>query len=140
MVAATLLFVTDRFVASVLRNVFKMRFRKVKRVAFGGNSERSLVLRQLYAKVMLEQLSAGKRLIAIDETWLSESDFRRRKWRLPESTNSVVERAVTPRISVITAIDTEGNVYNSMTIVNTDSSVFRLFLAKLADKLYQEDS
>ena len=37
--------VTKRLVASVLRNQFDMRFNKVKRVAFKGNSERSLVVR-----------------------------------------------------------------------------------------------
>ena len=47
---------------------------------------------------------------------------------------------MTPRLSVLTAIDTDGNVYNAITGVNTDSDVFRLFLAKLCDKLYAEDA
>ena len=38
--------VSKRLVASVLKNQFDMRFHKVKRVAFKGNSERSLVVRQ----------------------------------------------------------------------------------------------
>jgi hypothetical protein len=38
--------VSKRLVASVLKNKFDMRFHKVKRVAFKGNSERSLVVRQ----------------------------------------------------------------------------------------------
>ena len=40
----------------MLRNQFDMRFHKVKRVAFKGNSERSLVVRQQCAKKMLEVL------------------------------------------------------------------------------------
>jgi hypothetical protein len=43
-------------VASVLKNQFDMRFHKVKRVAFKGNSDRSLVVRQQCAKKMLEVL------------------------------------------------------------------------------------
>ena len=49
-------FVSKRLVACVLRNRFDMRFHKVKRVAFKGNSERSLVVRQQCAKKMLELL------------------------------------------------------------------------------------
>ena len=37
--------VSKRLVASVLKNQFDMCFHKVKRVAFKGNSERSLVVR-----------------------------------------------------------------------------------------------
>ena len=48
--------VSKRLVASVLKNQFDMRFHKVKRVAFKGNSERSLVVRQQCAKKMLEVL------------------------------------------------------------------------------------
>ena len=50
------LIVSKSLVASVLRNRFDMRFHKVKRVAFKGNSERSLVVRQQCAKKMLELL------------------------------------------------------------------------------------
>jgi len=79
-------------------------------------------------------------VICIDETWISETDFRRRKWRPNGTTNSIAERTVKPRISMITAIDTDGHIYNSLTQVNTDSDVFMLFLAKLTNKLYTEDS
>ena len=37
----------------------------------------------------------------IDETWLSQSDFRRRKWRVPGTTNSLPNPLVNPRISLI---------------------------------------
>ena len=35
----------------------------------------------LYAKKMLTLLGEGKRIINIDETWLSHLDFRNKKWR-----------------------------------------------------------
>ena len=132
--------VKHSLVSGVLRNVFNMKYKKVKKVAYQANSDRCLILRQLYAKVMIEQLSKGKRVICIDETWISETDFRRRKWRQSGTTNSIAERTVKPRISMITAIDTDGHIYNSLTQVNTDSDVFMLFLAKLTNKLYTEDS
>ena len=43
-----------------------------------------------------------------------------------------------PRISFIAAIDTEGEVYMSLSIVATDEDTFRLFVSKLAEKLDTE--
>ena len=60
-----------RLVASVLRDRFGMRFHKVKRVAFKGNSERSLVVRQQCAKKMLELLDQGTRVVNVDESWVN---------------------------------------------------------------------
>ena len=45
------------------------------------------------------------------------------------------EKSVSPRISLIAAVDTEGDVYLSMTQVNTDVNVMKLYLSKLAMQL-----
>ena len=73
--------VSDGFVAQVLRHHLKMRFRKVKRTPFAGNMDKSLALRHLCAKQMIKLMEAGKRLVNIDESWLSDTDLRRCKWR-----------------------------------------------------------
>ena len=88
---------------------------------------------------MLEKMIDKPRIINIDETWLNQTDYRRMKWREKNSTNSIPLRGITPRISMIAAIDTEGRVYFTLTQVNTDSNVFTLFLKRLFDKLSQED-
>jgi hypothetical protein len=48
-----------------------MRYSKIKKIPYQGNSQRSLVLRQQYAQKMLRVLSDNKRIINIDETWLN---------------------------------------------------------------------
>ena len=73
--------VSDGYVAQVLRHHLKMRFRKVKRTPFAGNTDKSLALRHLCAKQIIKLMEAGKRLVNIDESWLSDTDLRRRKWR-----------------------------------------------------------
>ena len=40
---------------------------------------------------------------------------------------------------MLTAVDTLGNVYFALTIVNTDEEVFKLLIAQLLNKLYDED-
>jgi len=63
-----------------MKHHFGMRFHKVKRVPFKGNSERSLVVRQQCAKKLLELLEQGFKIVNIDESWINEVDFQRRKW------------------------------------------------------------
>ena len=46
--------------------------------------------------------------------------------------NSVNTRTISPRIPLIVAVSTEGEVYFSLTQVNTDDEVKRLFLTELA--------
>ena len=53
------------------------------------------------------------------------------EYKDPMTTNSIEERDVKPRISLIGAIDTEGDVYLALTQVNTDTDIMKLFLSKL---------
>ena len=64
---------------------------------------------------MLELIDQGKILINIDESWLNETDFRRMKWREYGSSNTVPGWPLAPRITVIAALDSLGNVYLTLT-------------------------
>ncbi len=88
---------------------------------------------------MLRLLDSGRRVINIDETWFNETDFRKMKWRLRGETNSAPLHSMTPRVSAIVAMDTDGRIYFALTQVNTDTDVFLLFLKRLHDKLTTED-
>ena len=57
------------------------------------------------------------------------------RWRLKGQTNTINFKQIIPRISVIAALDTEGDVLLSMSIVTTDKDSFRLFISKLVEKL-----
>ena len=74
-----------------MKRQYGLSYRRVKRVAHVGNSERNRVLRSLYAQKMLQVYSQGKHVINIDETWLPETDFRRRCWNLQGKGNSLPE-------------------------------------------------
>ena len=87
---------------------------------------------------LLELLEDGKRILNIDESWLSGTNFKRAKWREHGQTNSDPIKIVNPRISVIAAVDTEGDVYMSLTQVNTDVPVMKLYLSRLAMQLDQD--
>ena len=132
--------VSNAFVSKALRNILRMRYKRVTRVAPQANSEASLVKRLLCAKVLLTEMRKGKRVINIDETWIGETDYRRRKWRAPGDSNSLSSKDVTPRISMIAAIDDLGGLYFSLIQANVDHEVFALFMTKLVRKLTTEDA
>ena len=95
--------ITDGFVKNVFKRHMLMRYKKVKLIPIHANSQKSLVLRQQFALVMLDLLNKRKRILNIDETWLNNTNFIRKKWRQHGTTNSVKINSVNPRISLILA-------------------------------------
>ena len=51
---------------------------------------------------------------------------------------TITDKFMSPRLALIAALDTYGNVYFSLTHANTDSDVMLLFLLGLTNKLNQE--
>ena len=84
---------------------------------------------------MLELLEQGFTIINIDESWINELDFARRKWHDRNESNSLPRKCVSPRLSVLAAIDTEGRVFMAMTTSNTTSEVVCLFVSQLIELL-----
>ena len=66
------------------------------------------------------------------------SDFRRMKWRPKHSTNSNPIVTIFPRISMIVAIDTLGNIYVSLTQSNSNSQIMECFFRQLVLKLNKD--
>ena len=123
----------------VLRDHFNMSFRKIQRINFLGNLDRALVLRQHYAKTMLALLAENKRILAIDESWCSYLDFRRRKWAPRGTKYTVADKDLAQNINIICALDTQGHTYVALTQTNTNESVIVSYLTKLVAILAKED-
>ena len=121
--------VTDALVKKVLKERLDMRYRPIKGVSNTANTHKNMILRQQFAYRMLELLQQGKRILNIDETWLNDTNFARRKWRRRGTSNSMRMKQVLPRLSVIAAVDTEGSVYVSLTQVNTDTPIMKIYLS-----------
>ena len=89
-------------------------------------------------KKILELLEQGFNIINVDESWINELDFQRRKWHDRMESNSLPKKTVFPRLSLLAAIDTTGRVFMALTTINTTSEVVCLFIRKLVDALAQE--
>ena len=69
---------------------------------------------------MLNLLASETRIINLDQTWINDTNFTRRKWRQRGQVNSSSLKTVTPRIAMQMAICTSGKLYCSLLQVNTD--------------------
>jgi hypothetical protein len=122
-------------IRKVLKQDLKMKYKKIKRVPFSGNSDRNLILRQQLAIKMIELFQQDIEIINIDETWISQTDFRRRKWKVSGTTNSLPNPLVNPRISLIVALSNRGDMYFTVSQGNTNLESFKIFMVYLMKKL-----
>mgnify|MGYP006167868317 CR=1 FL=1 len=129
---------TESEIQKVMREDLGMRFRKVLPISIHGNSDKNLVLRQQFAKMMITLLLQGKTIISTDESWIGMSDFRRRKWQVPGTTNSIPQLRVADRISMISALDSNGSVYLSLLQSNSNGKVMDIYFRQLALQLDKE--
>ena len=67
-------------------------------------------------------------MINIDETWLNETSFVRKTWGQRQGQGNYQLISVSPRLSMITALDSEGRVWFTLSHANTDSNMMTLFL------------
>ena len=98
----------------VMRDLLGMRYTKMINSAPQSNVERSRVLRQLCSLKLLQVLRTTKRCINIDETEVDRLDFRRRVWQQKGVSNTMPVKRVRPRVTMIAAMDTHGEVYVSL--------------------------
>ena len=87
---------------------------------------------------MLDVLDKKKRVISLDETWINETNFTRRAWFPRDSPGTLPLQPVTPSLSMIAALDTDGRVYFSLSHAKTDQDTFMLFLRYLVATLDRE--
>ena len=105
----------------------KLTFIKSKKLHPNSNSVKVLIQLQQYATKMIDLLNQGKRIINVDQTWLNESSFVRRVWAPMNGGSNVKLNAITPRVSLVVAIDTDGKVWFSLSHSTTDSDFMALF-------------
>ena len=89
---------------------------------------------------MLEIYSQGKHVVNIDETWIPETDFRRRRWNAKGEDNSMKEGIMSHRVNMIVAVSSEGHVWISLTQCNTDENVMMMFLTRLCQAFTRQFS
>ena len=122
-----------------MKSILEMGYTKIIRQNIHANTPRCIYSRQQSGLKILSCMHSWTRVIAIDESWLDATDYRRRSWNYKHLPNSLPEPLVRPRISLLAAIDTGGEIYVSVCQSNTDYSVMEIFLRRLDEMLSEED-
>ena len=117
-----------------------LTYRRARPIAVQCNSERCLVLRSQYAQAMIDLLEKDFVIINVDESAFSETNYTRYMWCKPRDSGTFTAKSITPRLSLIAALDTLGNVYYSLSQVNTDSDAMMLFMTHLTRQLDIENA
>ena len=69
---------------------------------------------------MFSILISTNRIVNIDETWINETNFSRKAWLQTSSPGTEPLKPVSPSLSMIAALDTEGQVYFALSHAATD--------------------
>ena len=80
---------------------------------------------------MIELLLSWKRVINVDESSFNMTNYIRQSWSKADKPAKFSANTVTPRLSLLAALDTSGNVYYSLSQANTDSDMMMMFMQHL---------
>ena len=86
----------------------------------------------------MAMLDQGRRIINVDETFLNQTNFQRKQWAKIDRPSTVKMKSISPALSMIAALDTDGRVYFSLGHATTNQDTFMLFMRHLVAKLDQE--
>ena len=110
-----------------MKNELNLSFLKTKKLLYHSNSDKVKIQRQQFAMELVRLIEQEKRIINIDETWINESNFTRKVWGRKDGRGNARFCSITPRISMIAALDFNGKVWYSLSHATTDSDVIALF-------------
>ena len=60
-------------------------------------------------------MNEGAILVSVDESWLSDLGYTRRKWRARNDTNGLPVKQLYPKVNLIGAVDSNGEIYSACT-------------------------
>ena len=59
---------------------------------------------------MFALLESGTRIINVDESWIADTTYYYKLWLPKDEAATIPMKPVSPRVSVIAAIDTDGKI------------------------------
>jgi hypothetical protein len=95
-------------VKHILKQEQRLSYKKIKRMSTNPNSVALKIKRYKCSKILLNFLSASKRIISYDETWLQSMNFQYRGWCLKNHRYTINPGNISKRLTISGAIDNFG--------------------------------
>ena len=89
--------------------------------------------------VLLDLMSQGKRILNLDQSPIVECQGLQKGWCPKGEGGYVSGHIVWPRVTMMLAIDSYGNIFYSLLQANANDDTMRLFLYRLIEKLDKQD-
>ena len=80
---------------------------------------------------MVDVLESGTRVVNIDESLVKTTSFFTKTWGKRDHCKYSMGTPISPGVALIAAIDTDGDVFFSVSTANTNTEVIQLFLNEL---------
>jgi predicted XRE-type DNA-binding protein len=116
-----------------------MTWKKMKSVSIDINSLDMKLLRRKFAYMMIEAFVSNKRVINIDESCLSTSDFQSMSWTCNNKIPNFNTNKLTGRMTLVAAVDNNGEAWISLSQGNSTTGSTIAILCDLVEELNSED-
>lgn len=116
-----------------------MSYKKIKKISFRHNVLSSKLQRQYAAKQLITNLYSGMTVINIDESIISETDYRNKGWS-PIGKSAYTEQSQRlGKVSIIGGVSSKGDFYYTINLGTNNSETIWYFLLKLCNHLNRQD-
>lgn len=116
-----------------------LKFRRLKILNPRANGNAALIQRQQFALALIGAMMEGKRVINIDESAIGQGVFIRKGWSVSGASAGHSVKPFGHRLSLLSAVDTDGQIYFAISQSTTDQRVFGTFLQRLTEILDYEE-
>lgn len=131
--------VSRNTIIKYLKHDLGLSYKKVSMLGLRHNIASSKLQRQHAAYHYLSLMAQGVNIINIDESILSQTDFRKKGWSIigqPAYTQSSQRLS---RVSIIGAVSSKGHFYYTVNLGANNSEKIWLFMLKLITHLESQD-
>ena len=84
-----------------------------------------------FAKLMIELVEKGKRIINYDESTVDQEHYIRKSWCKKRDSNRQFVERITPKLGLVACVDSEGNKFIGFSDGTTNSKTTKVMLSFL---------
>ena len=123
-----------------MKDDFNKSYKRTRKYKIDVNTHDYKLKRYYFAKFILQKLNQKKKLVFYDETWFDKFNYIRYEWTDRGEPARGLEKPACPRITVVAAVDSDGNKYASITQSNSTRYTTQVYLFQLITLLEKEDN
>jgi hypothetical protein len=123
----------------LLKKEFAMSFKNVKNLKADFNLPINKIRRHHFSSELLNLMMNGYRIINYDESSYDKWSYCYRSWCLKGKSNRQLQRRITPPVTLVGVVDSNGNIYTTLFQSKSNERTTILGIVELVKMLDIED-